>query len=235
LVNLVRNAKERLAERGTIRMVFDNSTMDQSFVRIRITTEQSSDADQAWAALTFPIQMESPLGLSLVGAIVTAAEGSICSRLLGENSKEIEILLPRREFNSGRQRASSSSTGKIVLLVGLEAGLASAIRVGLKRRGYVVFDARTIQEALLVANLVGGEIAGLIADGSVASAQQRKLLKARLSDQWVPVLLQLAISPTLMAHGWQTLVKPVGAGEIIDAIEVAFRDLKPKSHAATLP
>lgn len=237
LVNLVLNAKERLAERGTIRIVIDNVTRNKSFVRLRVRAEQSVDADQLWASLTFPFQMDSPpLSLSLVGAIVTAAEGSISSHNPSETSNEVEILLPRSQIELGAGNSRLPSTPRSVILVGLGTDVAKTIHAGLKQNGYIVFETQSVKDAILVAALYGGEISAVIADGRAAAAGPRKRLKARLSDQrHPPVLLQLAFTPELTVDGWRTLVKPIDIKTIAEAVEFGSYDTEPKRLAATLP
>lgn len=234
LMNLVLNAKERLAERGKIRLIYDDVLTDRPFVRIRVTADQSSDADLAWAALTFPFQMDSPpLSLSLAGAIIAAAEGYLSSRTIGETSNEVEILLPRRDRRGEIDVLPSHRSAKSVLLVGLASELADSLHREMQRLAYSVFQAQSVKEALLILGIYGNEISAIVADGSATTSRNRKALNARISSQKVPpALLQLAFSSAGTLDGWQTLVKPLPPRAIIDVIEVATRNPESKGLAA---
>jgi PAS domain S-box-containing protein len=234
LVNLVLNARERLAQRGTIRIVVDNGVAGESFVRIMVTAVQSSDADQAWAALTFPFQMDSPpLTLSLVSAIVTAAEGSLRSYAPDENSNLVEILLPRKDAQVVTGSAMvSSKAGSVILIGGLDVGLAAPLSAEFKRLGYVVLEAKNARNALFVAGLYGSEITAVIVDG-LADASQRREVKDGLSGQRRPaILLRFSSFPEVTADGWQTLVKPIDVEKVAEAVEIALHAKDLKSRAA---
>jgi len=229
LVNLILNGKERVGEKGKIHLRFDNLAGEKAYLRMRLTADQPPDAEKAWAALTFPFQMDSPpFSLIIVSAIVTAAEGLIRSHALSETSNEVEILLPLR-LSEKLARPRPTSSLKTVLAVGLKPELINLIHPALEAQGYVLLEAPSTKEALLVMGLYEGKITAVIADGAASSARSRRELKSRL---WArnerAALLRFAFEEEAASDGWGTIIKPFQVSDLLEAIEIGAvnHDLK---------
>ena len=236
-LNLVLHAKDQLTGSGKIIIrtsAITGQTPDSaptSRIRVSVRTEQFSD-EAADASSPAEFHLENPaLNLTIVNALVTAAEGTV--RLSEESSyvSGTEVILPSATADSKPSTARQGERRSTVMSVGLDLRLALQVHERLEESSFFVLQASNPQEALLVSELYEGAIDLVITDDTKISPRaQHQLYEFISSRRAQPAFLCLCSQGGPgPAREFDVLWKPFPPSELI---QKALEMVAPDVHAA---
>ncbi len=170
--------RRRLAGPGTIHVRSHIVQGLREAVRLEFRMERSGPA--AWTPFVFPFEREnSHLEISLASAIVAAAGGRMGYVQSWANAAQLEILLPRPVD----PRKQNSPDNGVVLLVGTGTRTTAALEKQFEADGKRVIRSANEVEALIVAELQGGDIAAVVADVDSVSTRGRERVERAFLDR----------------------------------------------------
>lgn len=225
LINLGLNARDAIAERGTIRISAVLATDDEHrAIVLRVADDGSGIPEQVRARLFEPFFTTKPegqgtgLGLAMVYACATAHGGCVeVDSEVGRGSS-FELRLPVRDAlqpEPGPVRPRGK--GEIILLVDDDPMARLHSRMILERGGYTVVTASTKDEALERFAERSTEIAVVITDLVMPNGSGRELEQALHAVR--PQLPIVLVTGGLAEHGRgefaAVLEKPLAADELL--------------------
>ena len=157
LLNLVLHAKDQLTGSGKISVrtsALVNQTSEGlpiALVRVVVRTEQFNEDNQhsedpgAPAAAEFPLDNPA-LNLTIVNALVTAAEGTVRLSDESESVMVTEVILPSAAAGSHPAGRRSGERRSTVMTVGLDLKLAPRLHERLEESSFFVLQAASAQE-----------------------------------------------------------------------------------------
>lgn len=234
-LNLVLHAKDQLTETG--RIVIRTSTIGSQTpetpagarVRISVRTEQLSD-EPAEASPLVKFSLENPaLNLTIVNALVTAAEGTVRISEESDHVSVTDVLLPPATANSQPHATRQAQRRSTVMTVGLELKLALQVHERLEENSFFVLQAASAQEALLVSELYEGSIDLIITDDEKISPRAHHQLYEVISGRrpkaaFLCLSSRKGIEPALE---FDVLLKPFPPNELVTkAFELVGSDAR---------
>lgn len=232
-LNLVLHAKDQLTEKGKIAIrtsAIASQTADglpSARVRVSVRTEQlNGDVTKAEPFAQF--SLENPaLNLTIVNALVTAAEGSVRLSHESEYVSVTEVILPSAAASSLHAATRHAQRRSTVMSVGLDLKLASQVHDRLEENSFFVLHASSTQEALLVSELYEGTIDLVIADDAQITPRAQHQLYDVISSRR-PKTVFLCLSSNIGAEPvreFEVLWKPFPPNELIaKALELIAPD-----------
>lgn len=191
-------------------------------IRISVRAEQlgehpSDQLGKATMASLFELGKPS-LNLTIVNALVTAAEGVIRFSEHSEAVSAIEVILPSVTDHRPVRPDSVNETRHTVMSVGLDLKLAMQVHERLEESSFFVLHATTAQEALLVSELYQGDIDLVITDDATMSQRAQRQLYGFLSQRRprAAFLCLCASNGTGPAPEFDVLWKPFPPAELIN-------------------
>ncbi len=234
-LNLVLHSKDQLTGSGKIVIrtsAIGNQVPDavpRARVRVSVRTEQFAE-DRADASPAGQFTLENPaLNLTIVNALVTAAEGSVRISDESDYVSVTEVILPSANANAHSAAARQAHRRSTVMTVGLDLKLALQVHERLEENSFFVLQSASAQEALLVSELYEGAIDLVIADDVQVSPRAQHQLYDVISSRR-PKTAFLCLSShagTGAAREFEVLRKPFPPTELIDkALEMIAPDAR---------
>ena len=188
-LNLVLHARDQLTGNGKIAIrtsTIASATHDAvpgARVRVSVRTEQLNDENADPSSLA-KFSLENPaLNLTIVNALVTAAEGTVRITEESDHVSVTEVILPSAAANAQSFASRHARTRSTVMTVGLELRLALQVHERLEENSFFVLQASSAQEALLVSELYEGSIDLIIADDEKISSRAQHQLYEVISSR----------------------------------------------------
>lgn len=234
-LNLVLHAKDQLTGSGKI-LIRTSSIGSQSpeavpapRVRVSVRTEQiAEDTPEAPPVAQFPLENPA-LNLTIVNALVTAAEGTVRISDESDYVSVTEVILPSATANFQPAAARHGHRRSTVMSVGLDLKMAPQVHERLEENSFFVLQAATAQEALLVSELYEGAIDLIIADDEKISPRAQHQLYDVISSRrpktaFLCLASHLGTGP---AREFDVLWKPFPPIELINkALELIAPDAR---------
>ncbi len=221
-LNLVLHGKDQLTGDG--RIIIRTSTVgDQTpetppGARVRVSVRTQLNKETAETAALAKFSLENPaLNLTIVNALVTAAEGTVRISEESDHVSITEVLFPSTASNAQPHASRRALRRSTVMTVGLELKLALQVHERLEENSFFVLQASSVQEALLVSELYEGTIDLIIADDAKISPRaQHQLHDVISSRRPQTAFLCLASHPeTEQSFEFDVLWKPFPPNELV--------------------
>jgi PAS domain S-box-containing protein len=247
LVSLVSNARDAMADGGTITIHVDRIHLDDSdgarwptlstgaYVRLRVSDSGAGLSEEARRRAFEPFFTTKPaghatgLGLAAVFGIANQLGGSVDAENNSDAGTTFTVLLPESDKpvadDAGSGDAHRRRGHGVILLVDDEAAVRATIQMILTRNGYSVIEAANGREALDIYHQNGGRINLVLTDLRMPEMDGRSLVaELRAHRPSLPVLMMTgyddaadAITSTV-GRPEVTLSKPFTAPALLDAI-----------------
>ncbi len=232
-LNLVLHAKDQLTGSGKIVIrtsPIGTQTPDSvpsARVRVSVRAEQFSEGLAEPPPAT-QFSLENPaLNLTIVNALVTAAEGTVRISDESDYVSVTEVILPCATANSQAAAVRRGQRRHTVMSVALDLTLALQVHERLEENSFFVLQASSAQEALLVSELYEGAIDLVITDDTkIAPRAQHQLYDVISSRRPKTAFLCLCSQTgTGPAREFDVLWKPFPSAELINkALELVAPD-----------
>lgn len=223
VLNLVLHSIDQLSGSGNIVIrtsAFGAQSSDAAAncrVRVSVRTEQLN-AEGASTPPPAQFSLENPaLNLTIVNALVTAAEGSVRLSDESEYVSVTEVILPSANANSHGTGSRYAQRRSTVMTVGLDLKLALQVHERLEENSFFVLQAASVQEALLVSELYEGAIDLVIADDAQISPRAQHQLYDVISSRRTKTAFLCLSSPAGAgtAREFEVLWKPFPPSELV--------------------